>query len=114
MDDRSPSMLKPTLISGTLFGVLAGLPLLHYVNYCTCCTYHSFSHKSIYFSQFNNLGINFHGVDFPRILFESNRDIISRSGSKNQNTFNGLHQTVRANQIVIAFPRKGLFNNIFI
>lgn len=32
-----PSMLKPALIAGTLFGVAAGLPYLRMLNVCTCC-----------------------------------------------------------------------------
>ena len=38
MASPAPSMLKPTLIGGFLFGVLAGLPGLNIVNICTCCS----------------------------------------------------------------------------
>jgi hypothetical protein len=38
MNDRSPEMLKPTLVAGTLFGVLAAVPYLDVVNGCTCCS----------------------------------------------------------------------------
>lgn len=31
-----PSMLKPAAIGGAVFGLLAGLPLINYVN-CACC-----------------------------------------------------------------------------
>jgi hypothetical protein len=31
-------MLKPTLLAGVTFGVLAGLPYLDVVNFCTCCS----------------------------------------------------------------------------
>ena len=36
MDSQSPSMLKPTLIGGGLFGALAGLPVVGALN-CACC-----------------------------------------------------------------------------
>ena len=36
MDNRSPSMLKSTLIGGGLFGFLAALPLVGALN-CLCC-----------------------------------------------------------------------------
>lgn len=36
MDDRAPSMLKPTLIGGLTAGAVAGLPLLNMIN-CACC-----------------------------------------------------------------------------
>ena len=36
MNDRSPDLLKPTLIAGVLFGVLGGLPVVRLLN-CFCC-----------------------------------------------------------------------------
>ncbi len=36
MNDRSPDMLKPTLIAGALFGALAALPVIGFIN-CACC-----------------------------------------------------------------------------
>ena len=36
MDDRSPNMLRPTLIAGALFGALSAVPFLSLVN-CACC-----------------------------------------------------------------------------
>ena len=37
MDDRSPSMLKPTLIGGGVAGAVASLPLVGALN-CLCCS----------------------------------------------------------------------------
>jgi len=36
MDDQSPSMLKPTLIGGGLFGLLGAIPFVSMLN-CACC-----------------------------------------------------------------------------
>jgi hypothetical protein len=36
MDNRSPSMLKPTLIGGAVFGLVGALPLIGALN-CACC-----------------------------------------------------------------------------
>lgn len=36
MDDRAPSMLKPTMIGGLTAGAVAGLPVLGMLN-CACC-----------------------------------------------------------------------------
>ncbi|HKQ60939.1 MAG TPA: hypothetical protein VJS92_06590 [Candidatus Polarisedimenticolaceae bacterium] len=36
MNDRSPSMLKSTLIGGSVFGVLSAVPILGLLN-CACC-----------------------------------------------------------------------------
>ncbi len=36
MDDRSPNMLRPTLIAGALFGALSAVPFLSLLN-CACC-----------------------------------------------------------------------------
>ena len=36
MDDQSPSMLKPTLIGGGLFGLLGAIPFVSMFN-CACC-----------------------------------------------------------------------------
>ncbi len=36
MDERSPEMLKPTLISGVLFGTVGAVPILNSIN-CACC-----------------------------------------------------------------------------
>jgi hypothetical protein len=36
MNDRSPDLLKPTLIAGVLFGTLASLPFVRLLN-CLCC-----------------------------------------------------------------------------
>lgn len=36
MDDRSPDMLRPTLIAGALFGTLAAIPVVQFLN-CACC-----------------------------------------------------------------------------
>jgi hypothetical protein len=36
MDDRSPEMLKPTLLGGAVFGVAAAVPFLNLIN-CACC-----------------------------------------------------------------------------
>jgi hypothetical protein len=38
MNERSPEMLKPTLLAGALFGALAAVPYLNIVNFCTCCS----------------------------------------------------------------------------
>ncbi len=38
MHSESPSMVGPTLMAGGMFGVLAGLPGLHILNVCTCCS----------------------------------------------------------------------------
>lgn len=36
MNERSPDMLKPTLLAGALFGTLAALPVIGLLN-CACC-----------------------------------------------------------------------------
>jgi uncharacterized protein YqgC (DUF456 family) len=36
MHDRSPDLLKPTLLAGLLFGALGGTPFLNLIN-CACC-----------------------------------------------------------------------------
>jgi len=36
MDNRAPSMLKPTLIGGAVFGLLGALPLISAINVCCC------------------------------------------------------------------------------
>jgi len=36
MSDRSPEMLKPTLIAGACFGTLGALPVVNLLN-CACC-----------------------------------------------------------------------------
>lgn len=36
MDDRSPDLLRPTLIAGVVFGVLASIPFVNLLN-CLCC-----------------------------------------------------------------------------
>lgn len=38
MDRPAPSMLKPALIGGGVFGVLAAIPYLDVFNTCTCCS----------------------------------------------------------------------------
>jgi hypothetical protein len=38
MDNRAPEMLRPTLLSGLLFGTLASLPYVKVLNACTCCS----------------------------------------------------------------------------
>lgn len=37
MSDRSPDMLKPTLIAGVVFGAIAALPFFGMLN-CACCS----------------------------------------------------------------------------
>jgi hypothetical protein len=37
MNDRSPEMLKPTLIAGIVFGIPAAIPFINILNVCTCC-----------------------------------------------------------------------------
>ena len=37
MDDRSPDMLRSTLISGLLFGAVAGIPFVSLLSCATCC-----------------------------------------------------------------------------
>jgi hypothetical protein len=37
MDNQAPSMLKPTLIGGLIFGVVGGLPVISALN-CACCS----------------------------------------------------------------------------
>jgi hypothetical protein len=39
MDDRSPEMLRPTLLSGLICGVPAAIPGLNVLNACTCCSF---------------------------------------------------------------------------
>lgn len=36
MNDRSPDMLKPTLLAGVIFGTLGAVPFFNWVN-CACC-----------------------------------------------------------------------------
>jgi len=36
MQAQPPSMLKPALVSGTVFGVVAAIPVVNWVN-CACC-----------------------------------------------------------------------------
>ncbi len=36
MDARQPDLLKPTLISGLVFGLIAGLPIVSVLNLCCC------------------------------------------------------------------------------
>lgn len=36
MDNSSPSMLKPTLIGGAVFGLIGGIPFLDIINACCC------------------------------------------------------------------------------
>jgi hypothetical protein len=36
MDDRAPSMLKPTLIGGAVFGLAGALPFISALNLCCC------------------------------------------------------------------------------
>jgi len=36
MDDRAPSMLKPTLIGGAVFGLAGALPFISALNVCCC------------------------------------------------------------------------------
>lgn len=36
MDSRQPDLLKPTLISGAVFGTAAAIPFLNLVNVCCC------------------------------------------------------------------------------
>lgn len=36
MDNRSPEMLKPTLIAGVVFGAVGALPFFNLIN-CACC-----------------------------------------------------------------------------
>ena len=38
MDNRAPSMLKPTLIAGLTMGVVTSIPGLDVLNLCTCCS----------------------------------------------------------------------------
>ena len=38
MDNRAPSMLKPTFIAGAIFGVLVAIPGISLLNNCTCCS----------------------------------------------------------------------------
>jgi hypothetical protein len=37
MDNQAPSMLKPTLIGGMVFGLIGGLPFISMLN-CACCS----------------------------------------------------------------------------
>jgi len=39
MHDGEPGMLKPTLVAGLLFGLLASLPYLKVLNVCSCCSF---------------------------------------------------------------------------
>lgn len=36
MQAQTPSMLRPALVSGTIFGVAAAIPVLNWIN-CACC-----------------------------------------------------------------------------
>ena len=62
MDRNLPSMLKPTLVSGALFGALAGLPYLDVMNICTCCSFIivcGFVASFLYSGQCRAAGIQF-------------------------------------------------------
>ena len=58
MDNSSPSMLKPTLISGVVFGVLGGIPFVN----CLCCAWMmgaGFLAAYLYSSQVKAAGAEF-------------------------------------------------------